>query len=314
MGRGGNPQRRGCQGQVLIRLHGLTGVQRAPSCGASPFPAISCREQRRGLSRSPGWLWPCPPTPPPPPSNPGLCTARRSPGPAGPRAPRGGVGRAGRRAGWGWGWRKGRTSPHPAERLARGQPRSAAPERCRGPARIGEHLVPRSLPNRYPPRRQTAGGEPGSEPCPRPGGRTHTHRHTQTGEGEQQTRPPQSDGSRQRGFLLAITSPMPPRGACGARRHHPHIPPPPPLFWGVPPNTHLANGPPRALEVISSGGGRGVGAASGLGVVGTTGIPVYIETQINVLGAATEGESQCGLPQTDRQTYPTRRVCMCLCI
>lgn len=175
-----------------------------------------------------------PPPPHPPPSNPGLCTARRSPGPAGPRAPRGGVGRAGRRAGWGWGWRKGRTSPHPAERLARGQPRSAAPERCRGPARIGEHLVPRSLPNRYPPRRQTAGGEPGSEPCPRPGGRTHTHRHTQTGEGEQQTRPPQSDGSRQRGFLLAITSPMPPRGACGARRHHPHIPPPPRCFGGSP--------------------------------------------------------------------------------
>lgn len=52
------------------------------------------------------------------------------------------------------------------------------------------------------------------------------------------------------------------------------------------PLTHLPTRAPRV--VLSSDGVRGVGAASGLEVVGTTGITMYIQAQIHVISAARE--------------------------
>lgn len=104
---------------------------REQSRGVFPFLAINCREQQRGLSRSPRWCWLCPPG----------CAQRggaRAPGAAG----RGGPGRAE----GGLGGKGAPRPPRPAERLARGRPRSAAPERCWEPPRIGELLVPAPCP------------------------------------------------------------------------------------------------------------------------------------------------------------------------
>lgn len=298
-GRGGEAKRRrkkkrsGTRGKSSAERLPGPGINQAPPsdrCSAGTelrrFLAISCREQRRGPSRSPGWRWPCPPG----------CAQR-----GGARAPPGrrrrGAGRGG--AGWDRGWAGGEgahLAPHPAERLARGQPRSAAPESAphRGAPR------PRSLPNRYPPRRR-GGGRAGTGTLP-----TARRAHTQTANS-------------------AAAARRPPAAGISPRHHRPDAPEGdaapgggfPPLFLGgcphPKPHTHLPNGAPRALEVLSSGGGSGVGAASGLGVAGTTDIPVYRQPRIHLIGAATERDLQHSPPQTDRQTYTAQRVCICRC-
>lgn len=75
---------------------------------------------------------------------------------------------------------------------------------------------------------------------------------------------------------------------------------------------HLPDGHPRALEVLSLDGGRRVGAASGLGVVGTAAIPMYKEADSCNRCGYREGPTT--LPFTDRQTKKHNAECVCLCI
>lgn len=161
-------------------MPGINQAPRADRCSAGTEPRPLCRVSGAASPAArPALSVP-----------PGRCTARSSPGRAGPS-------RAGRGPGWGGG--KGRTLPPP--RSACPQP---APQRGTGalPGTAPHRRAPRprSLPNRFPPRRQLE--EPGSEPCPRPSGRTHTH--TERGSGK--------PGSRNQPALLPISSPVPQAG------------------------------------------------------------------------------------------------------